>query len=830
MSRLLQRRFRAAGVLHDIDAAVAEAEEGVAALPEAHPVHHALLAELGNALNTRFRELHAVNDIDRAIAIFNALAARPLPPGLDPEDRLTPPVNQATAHLDRYFHSKASEDLTHAIDLLRRVVSDTAHDSPRRSLRVNNLGAALYLAFRDRGDRTALRDAITLQREAAKTKNIVLQVHALAALARSLDAAAHVGDADAHESTSLFREACRLGLRENIDAAMWAAMTWGRAAWGRGDWDAAAEAYGYAGDGARLLFARQTASAERHQEIRLSQFREVGARAAFALARAKRVEDAAVVLELSRAQLLMQAIEHGRTLERAPDLDVEMRPATPSRTVPATHGLDIGDIAAAAEDIPLVYMASTDRGGLALLVRDRKVDYVELPRLQVETVAEKVLTFLAGLASPRDRVAVVDATTRWLWDVAMGPVLERLQGCDAAVLVPGGLLTLLPLHAAWTPDDQRPAGRRYALDLAVLSYAPSARSFGVARARAKASVANETSGQALVVADPESRSAPPLEFANDEAELVKWHVPKADRLTGKMASVARVSEAFANARLTHFAGHGFADLARPLESGLMLAGDETLSVRTIRDLHVNARLAVLSACRYCRGGYGFARRSRRDADRASAGGRRRHRCVAVAGSGPRDHDLDGAILPTAVSRASEPRGGPSRRAAMDARHDERRKSASRAGGKWGLAAEQSGRTAPRVAGRANGACSHRTVVVGRVRSRRRVNDAGVVRQIAGLKADRGPKGPRYMFDAMFAASPKRVLCAIARRRPIAGLKARATASADGIPLPRHPLPAPAVWPSRRWLPPPPLATGLQAPASDASALPSAATSSSSCRL
>jgi CHAT domain-containing protein len=91
-------------------------------------------------------------------------------------------------------------------------------------------------------------------------------------------------------------------------------------------------------------------------------------------------------------------------------------------------------------------------------------------------------------------------------------------------------------------------------------------------------------------------SAEPLEFAGDEADVVKWHLPMAAVLQKSKASLSQVSDILSGVDLFHLACHGFADLGRPLESGVVLAGDEILSVRKIQDLYVNARLAVLSAC------------------------------------------------------------------------------------------------------------------------------------------------------------------------------------------------------------------------------------------
>jgi CHAT domain-containing protein len=590
VSRLLQQRFRAAGALEDINGAVSEADIGVLDLPEGHPVRYALLGELGNALNLRFRELRDPNDIDHAISIFGTLAALPDTPGRKPEDQHAPQDNLAVALLDRYDERKDLGDLNRSIELLRQVVNATPSGSPRRLLRVNNLGSALYFAFRDGGDQVALREAITFQREAAQSMDATFRTHAITALARSLDAAQQIGELDVEDPAPLFRQACQLGLQIHVGTALWAGMTWGRTAWSRGDLDAAAEAYGYCSQGARKLFTGQ--SDEANKEIRLSQFAEVAPRAALALAHAGRVDDAVLVFELSRAQLLIQAIERGLTLHHAPDLDAVNPAGMSTQFVPAHQALDIDDIIQAAQDTPLVYLVSTDRGGLALLVHKRKITQIKLPRLNTQTVAEQVQNYLTGLASPRchTRDKALDTTTAWLWDVAMGPVLDELFGVDAVVLVPGGLLGLLPLHAAWTPDASRPSGRRYALDMATLSFVPSARSLLFARAQSTQPPAGAAAGKVLIVANPE------LQFSNDEAKIVAWHFPLAETVPENKASVLQVSSLLTQSTLAHLACHGFADLDTPLQSGLVLAGDEVLRVRQVRDLHVNSRLVVLSAC------------------------------------------------------------------------------------------------------------------------------------------------------------------------------------------------------------------------------------------
>ena len=448
VTRLLRERYSAGGALDDLNQAVAEPERVLAFLRDYGPrdegsqdsakkmisvaeLRHALRMELANSLNMRFRELRERKDIDRALEILEDFVTHG-EAGSRPMDRLTAQVNLAVALGDRYFAFKAPKDLERAIELGRQILRETASDSPLRPLRVNNLASALYLAFRDTGDRAALTEAITLQREVVKTEDAPFRMHALAALARSLDAATKAGEPDVQEPAPVFREACRLGLQLNVGAAMWAGMTWGREAWDRGDLDAAAEAYGYCAEGARLLFSRQ--SGESSQGIRLSQFREVAPRAAFALAHGKRVGEAAVAFELSRAQLLIQAIERGQTLRHTIDLDAEVPAgAVKATAAPARSAFDVHDISAAALGNPIVYLLSTDRGGLALLAHQGEITSIPLPELNTRMVEQRVRAFWAGMGASRQsmQIRALDDATSWLWDAAMRPMLDNFpEACE----------------------------------------------------------------------------------------------------------------------------------------------------------------------------------------------------------------------------------------------------------------------------------------------------------------------------------------------------------------------------------------------------------------
>ncbi|GIV79177.1 MAG: hypothetical protein KatS3mg050_3571 [Litorilinea sp.] len=279
----------------------------------------------------------------------------------------------------------------------------------------------------------------------------------------------------------------------------------------------------------------------------------------------------------------------------------------------------------AAQDAPLAYLLATSAGGLALVVLPEGggadgVLPVWLPDLTGEQVRHHVegpssrhyggylgaywrwQRSLHGETSPKERQNALDdwlqtlnTTTRWLWDVAMGPLIARLHAAGAreAVLVPTGLLGLLPLHAAWTPDDNAATGRRYALDELPLRYTPSALALLAAREMA----ARAPADRLLQVVEPQPTSASPLPAAREEARAVRAAWPGG--YTSRWHAAATWTEV--RARLLehtvfHFNGHAFAGWQEPLAGGLLLAHDRVLSVADWQDLAVQMRLAVLSAC------------------------------------------------------------------------------------------------------------------------------------------------------------------------------------------------------------------------------------------
>ena len=253
------------------------------------------------------------------------------------------------------------------------------------------------------------------------------------------------------------------------------------------------------------------------------------------------------------------------------------------------------DVADAAAGQPLVYLAAAEQGGLALVVRGEQVTPVAADGLTDEALRERVTAYLRAyedFAGRQDDDAAVEAwraaideVTGWLWTVVMGAVVDELRPDPAAVLVAGGRLGLLPLHAAWTWAEKRQA-RHYALDELTLTYVPNARSLSAARKLADGPV-RTFRGVPDLTHD--------LQATTDEVNAVRVWFPESEVL-GPGTGPDEMAAALPGADVAHFACHGFARLHEPLESGLELAGGRPLTLRAILALKLRMRLAVLSAC------------------------------------------------------------------------------------------------------------------------------------------------------------------------------------------------------------------------------------------
>ena len=252
---------------------------------------------------------------------------------------------------------------------------------------------------------------------------------------------------------------------------------------------------------------------------------------------------------------------------------------------------------------PLIYLLSTPNGSLALILTTSGISSLWLNDLTEPQLIELLnddwfKAYGERRTNRRGWFDSIDNVTHQIWNGMMAPLISHLQQNDLskAILIPTGTLNYLPLHAAWTPDTTKPNGRGYACDDIQFTYAPNALSLNAAR-----TVANQTSATTLLaINEPYPVKAVDLPSASAEvAKAISIFPGKGNwkLLQQESATRTAVLEQLPQKTVVHFSCHGFADFGTPLNSGLLMANNEILSLRDLLDLKLqNLRLAILSAC------------------------------------------------------------------------------------------------------------------------------------------------------------------------------------------------------------------------------------------
>ncbi len=272
---------------------------------------------------------------------------------------------------------------------------------------------------------------------------------------------------------------------------------------------------------------------------------------------------------------------------------------------------NFADIQASAQaSCPFVYVIHTSAGGLTLFVTNHTISYCWLDAL-TENMLQDVLMGLGDDQEPSrwfgafqdfrndpkanylEWCKEIERSTRQLWEPLMQPLIQHLktQNCHQAILILTGPLSFLPLHAAWTEDPSTPTGRRYALDDIHFTYAPNAKSLTAAH-----TIAQRTGADSILAIDNPSQDLPNSER---EVNAAIASFPKNTVLRHGAATVEGVRSQLSKMAIAHFSCHGTANLADPLNSGLVMS-DGLLTLRDIFALNLadqnGLRLAILSAC------------------------------------------------------------------------------------------------------------------------------------------------------------------------------------------------------------------------------------------
>ncbi|MFF4361146.1 CHAT domain-containing protein [Streptomyces sp. NPDC001604] len=644
---VLGARFERTGVVEDVDAAIGHLREAVDTSPADYPNRPVMLSNLGSTLEIRFGRTAALEDLESAIgyhrqAVVATLADHPDRPGML--------SNLAAALGARFIRTAALEDVDAAVGHLREAVDATPDEHPERGQFLWNLGDVLHTRFDQAGAPEDLDRAASCWLEASEVDAAApaLRVQAGAAAARLVAQSGDLGRAAevAEAAVRLLPQVAPRRL-ERMDQQHALGGVAGLAG------TAAALALAAPGGTATSRAERALGLLEAGRAVLLSQALETrsdltdlsehhpGLARRFAELRQKLDEPTsttaateasieAEVLELQQDRLVQ---DRHRLAEEFTALLTEIRnlDGFSSFALPPTTD----ELLTQASQGPVVVFNISDLRSDALLLTTEGITSLELPRLTPNTVIDQINTFRRALhlavsgadSSERENAqAALTEILQWLWDAATGPVLEKL-GYDGAPAVesedceerwpqvwwaPGGLLGLLPLHAAGyhtdAPDDPR---QRSVMDRVISSYTPSVRALRYARERAH----SPTAARNLIVAMPTTPGLPGhgrLRFVDAEATMLQSRLPNpvllkepdpADGPADPSPSLpmkAHVLEHLPQCAIAHFACHGASNPADPSKSQLLLHdhADDPLTVASLAPVMLGqARLAYLSACR-----------------------------------------------------------------------------------------------------------------------------------------------------------------------------------------------------------------------------------------
>ena len=272
--------------------------------------------------------------------------------------------------------------------------------------------------------------------------------------------------------------------------------------------------------------------------------------------------------------------------------------------------MSVTDIRSAGDGHPVTYLVSAPHGSYVLTVMPGKanpavVEAVAVPQVtSVDVLRLEMFDYLGDYApglliaqavNPLRRLNMLPAALARLVEMQplLQPVADILQraGAGRAIVIPTGLLGLIPLHATPLPDGSG----RVLDDIGEIYFAPSAAVFAACRKRA-----SKRQQECLVgVADPEGSLA---RLPGSRAELTaiqslfETHA-SATCAYGSEATRSWLLDHVQHATHLHLACHGASTPGTTADGRLYLADGSTLIVDDLIDGRLEGcRVAVASAC------------------------------------------------------------------------------------------------------------------------------------------------------------------------------------------------------------------------------------------
>lgn len=249
------------------------------------------------------------------------------------------------------------------------------------------------------------------------------------------------------------------------------------------------------------------------------------------------------------------------------------------------------DSSALAADVAVLYYST---GELPLLALIRSTGFQITPLACADHAIKAEVSAVFRVARLRSPSTAGEPHLRRLYDCLVRPILGQLAGVRHLVIVPDGILRLVPFAALLD-------GPRFVVERFDVSYAPSLRWLGGAPSRVAGGAPRITAiGDPALTGELQERW-PRLPFAKSETEAVYALYGTGTKGVAAEATAQLFEEGLRQSDVVHVAAHAVITEARPEWSHLLLAANpgnrSQLSAEDLWKLtRVKARIVVLAAC------------------------------------------------------------------------------------------------------------------------------------------------------------------------------------------------------------------------------------------
>lgn len=653
LGRCLENRYLRVGSLHDLNSAIVAVESALQTVSDDTAKRAMYLGQFGNLLNQRCYHTGSIEDNSKGIeALRKSVESTPQ----EFIGRGTRCMHLGQSLWRRYQLISSPDDLNEAVACIQQAIDCQPPTSIRRHLSLLNLVACLYERFRLTGSWKDLQDRFRYSEEAAQ---LMPKGHPdrAASLLNLITALEDIfGEADSMDRMiSLALEAAE-ETSASIEIRIQVAQRTGKLYLASANLERASHFFTVAVSLLPEVSPRSLARSD--QQRKLAMYSSITSyAAAIMLEFSGRSVEALRLLEIGRGVLaslqldtrtevtdleLMhpQLAQEFRSLQEELDSELQLesefsdletatiisaqinrrhnsvrRMSSLVQEIRSLEGFDrflVGptdtELLALASHGPIAVFNIAECRCDALLITSNNITCLPLPDLHSNDIADYAQDLLMLLDSLKlstynETNEFLTELLEWLWDVAVGPVLNALGLREPHVegqpwthiwWVASGWLNLLPIHAAGYYGDCT----RNALDRVISCYIPTLKALSVVRNKAMSS--QPQSMEVLFVSMPHTPEREELAYVTDEIAEINSILPMSiSRSILEMPGKAEVKEKMERSQLVHFACHGTSNVDDPSKSHLLLSDwqEDLFSVTDIIAMRVTEpRLIYLSAC------------------------------------------------------------------------------------------------------------------------------------------------------------------------------------------------------------------------------------------